>query len=150
LWSPPCIIRNRRGLVVSGKRLRWCSFDFLCRFPTLVIGGPVGASSSTGFFWYNSLSDLQTMSTGKLQGKTALITGGSKGLGRAMAVALAAEGASLALVSRDRAKLESVADEARAIYKNGGAGNCEARVFVADVAREADVARLREEVLAAF
>lgn len=81
----------------------------------------------------------------KLQGKTALITGGSKGLGKAMAIALAREGASLALVSRDRAKLESVASEARAVEKN-----CDARVFTADVSREEDVTRLREEVLSAF
>jgi len=80
----------------------------------------------------------------KLNGKTALITGGSKGLGRAMAIALAKEGASLALVSRDRAKLESVAAEAME------AGDCTAKVFVADVSREEDVARLRSEVAAAF
>jgi NAD(P)-dependent dehydrogenase (short-subunit alcohol dehydrogenase family) len=79
------------------------------------------------------------MPQGKLHGKTALITGGSKGLGKAMAIALAREGAAIALVSRDRAKLESVAAEA---------GN--ARVFVADVSREADVDRLRQEVSAAF
>ena len=38
----------------------------------------------------------------KLQDRTAVITGASKGLGRAMALALAAEGARIALVSRDR------------------------------------------------
>jgi NAD(P)-dependent dehydrogenase (short-subunit alcohol dehydrogenase family) len=85
------------------------------------------------------------MPSGKLQGKTALITGGSKGLGKAMAVALAREGAGLALVSRDRTNLESVAAEARAAQKD-----CDARVFVADVSREADVERLRQEVSAAF
>ncbi len=41
----------------------------------------------------------------KLQDRTAVITGASKGLGRAMALALAAEGARIALVSRDREKL---------------------------------------------
>lgn len=86
-----------------------------------------------------------TMPEPGLQGKTALITGGSKGLGRAMAIALAREGASLALVSRDRAKLESVAAEARAV-----AAQCDARVFVADVSSETDVTRLRQEVLGAF
>lgn len=85
------------------------------------------------------------MPQGKLQGKTALITGGSKGLGRAMAVALAGEGAHLALVSRDRARLEAVAGEAMAANPA-----CTAKVFVADVSREEEVARLRLEVAAAF
>jgi len=62
-----------------------------------------------------------------------------------MALALAKEGASLALVSRDRGKLESVASEAVAAQPD-----CAARIFVADVSREADVARLQSEVAAAF
>ncbi|MCU1259949.1 MAG: short-chain dehydrogenase/reductase [Bryobacterales bacterium] len=74
-----------------------------------------------------------------LKNKLALITGGSKGLGRAMALALAEEGAKIALVSRDREKLESVAAEVRA------AGS-EALVFVADVTSEEDVMRLEREV----
>jgi NAD(P)-dependent dehydrogenase (short-subunit alcohol dehydrogenase family) len=85
------------------------------------------------------------MPQGKLHGKTALITGGSKGLGRAMAIALAKEGANLALVSRDRSNLESVAAEAKSASEG-----CDAHVFVADVSREADVERLRQEVSAVF
>ena len=38
---------------------------------------------------------------GRLDGRVALITGASKGLGKAMALALAAEGARMALVSRE-------------------------------------------------
>lgn len=49
-----------------------------------------------------------------LQGKTALITGAGKGLGRAMALALAAEGVNLMLVGRTLADLENVAKEAEA------------------------------------
>ena len=79
------------------------------------------------------------MSDRILQGKLALITGGSKGLGRAMAVALAGAGARLALVSRDREKLESVAAEV-------AAAGSEAHVFVADVAREGDVARAEMDI----
>ncbi|HCC58289.1 MAG TPA: short-chain dehydrogenase [Solibacterales bacterium] len=75
---------------------------------------------------------------GTLSGKMALITGASKGLGRAMAKSLAGAGAHVALVSRDRAKLEDVAKELR---DAGG----QASVFVADVAIESQVARLAEE-----
>ena len=76
-----------------------------------------------------------------LDGKFALITGASRGLGRAMAVALAGAGARLALVSRDREKLESVAGEVRS-------AGAEAHVFAADVAREEDVLRLEREISA--
>ena len=78
-----------------------------------------------------------------LSGKTALITGASKGLGRAMALALAEAGAHVALVSRDEAKLHGVAEEIR-----DGGGRAE--VFVADVADEAAVAQVRETFAAKF
>ena len=42
-----------------------------------------------------------------LTGKTALITGGSKGIGKAIAAALLAEGVSVTLVSRDAKQLEA-------------------------------------------
>src|SRR5581483_11070184 len=79
----------------------------------------------------------------KLAGKIGLITGASKGLGKAMALALGAVGVKLALVSRDRAKLEAVAGGVR------GAGG-EAQVFVADVTREDQVTALEKDVTAAF
>jgi NAD(P)-dependent dehydrogenase (short-subunit alcohol dehydrogenase family) len=74
-----------------------------------------------------------------LSGKVALITGGSKGLGKAMALSLSAAGAKIALVSRDRTLLEEVAQEIRA-------GGGEAAVHVADVTSEADVARIGQEI----
>jgi NAD(P)-dependent dehydrogenase (short-subunit alcohol dehydrogenase family) len=42
------------------------------------------------------------METDFLQGRTALITGGNRGLGKAIALALGSAGARLALVARDR------------------------------------------------
>jgi len=81
--------------------------------------------------------------TMKLQDRTAVITGASKGLGRAMALSLAAEGARVALVSRDREKLTAVADEVTAA---GG----RATVFTADVTSEEDVRRVESEILAVY
>jgi NAD(P)-dependent dehydrogenase (short-subunit alcohol dehydrogenase family) len=83
------------------------------------------------------------MTDKKLNGKVALITGASKGLGKAMALALAGAGAKLALVSRSVEQLNAVAKEAQAA---GG----EAKVFVADVSREDDVARIEREVTEAY
>ena len=50
----------------------------------------------------------------KLQGKSALITGATKGIGRAIALAFAAEGASIAVTGRNEAELASLRGEAEA------------------------------------
>ena len=47
----------------------------------------------------------------QLQGKTALVTGASMGIGRAIAKGLAAEGARIAIAARRRNLLEQLADE---------------------------------------
>lgn len=78
-----------------------------------------------------------------LKGKTAVITGASRGLGKAMAMALAGEGVNIALVARDREKLEEAAGKCR----EAGA---EAEVFVADLTSEEAVARVEGEVKARF
>jgi NAD(P)-dependent dehydrogenase (short-subunit alcohol dehydrogenase family) len=83
------------------------------------------------------------MSEKKLDGKVAVITGASKGLGKAMALALGAAGASLALVSRNREQLNGVA---RGVKDAGG----EARVFPADVSEEDQVLKLERDVVEEF
>lgn len=52
----------------------------------------------------------------KLKYETALVTGASRGLGRALALGLAEDGVRLALVARGRKELESVASEIRTRY----------------------------------
>jgi NAD(P)-dependent dehydrogenase (short-subunit alcohol dehydrogenase family) len=49
----------------------------------------------------------------RLTGKIAVITGAGRGIGRAIALAFAAEGAHLALIARTAAELEQAAEEAR-------------------------------------
>jgi len=78
-----------------------------------------------------------------LKGKVAVVTGSSRGLGKAMAVALAAEGVRVALVSRTEEELDRVAGE---IAEAGG----EAAVFVTDVARRDQVKSAASKILSRF
>jgi NAD(P)-dependent dehydrogenase (short-subunit alcohol dehydrogenase family) len=80
----------------------------------------------------------------ELQGKVALITGGSDGLGRAAAARLAAEGARVAICARRREPLEEAAAALRAA--SGG----EVLAVVADVTSGPDCQRLVEEAAGAF
>jgi NAD(P)-dependent dehydrogenase (short-subunit alcohol dehydrogenase family) len=78
-----------------------------------------------------------------LHGKTAVITGASKGLGKAIALALGTAGANIALVSRDVEQLNVVK---QAVESAGGV----AHVFPADVSEEEQVHRLEHDVLRTF
>jgi 3-oxoacyl-[acyl-carrier protein] reductase len=48
-----------------------------------------------------------------LNGKNALVTGAGKGIGRAIAIALAIEGVNLAILARTQQDLETLSDELR-------------------------------------
>ncbi len=74
-----------------------------------------------------------------LSGQVALVTGASRGLGRAIAVTLAANGARVACVARSLDKLEATVAE---ISAAGG----HAAHFVCDVSRSEDVTALVDEV----
>jgi NAD(P)-dependent dehydrogenase (short-subunit alcohol dehydrogenase family) len=78
-----------------------------------------------------------------LSGKTAVITGASRGLGEAMSLALADAGARIALVARDVERLKAVKSS---IETKGG----KAELFAADVTSEQDVARLQHELQSDF
>jgi NAD(P)-dependent dehydrogenase (short-subunit alcohol dehydrogenase family) len=75
----------------------------------------------------------------RLDGRLAVITGASDGIGRAFALAYARSGAELVLVSRGRDKLEEV----RAAVKATGGY---AHIISADVSKTGDIQRIEQEV----
>ena len=80
----------------------------------------------------------------KLNDKTALVFGGSRGLGRAIAAELSAEGARVVIVARDAARLEATAAEIGAIALAGdvsqpGAGRALVREAAARLGRGVDI-----------
>ena len=76
-----------------------------------------------------------------LSGRVALVTGASQGIGRACALKFAASGAALAVVARNREKLDSLVSE---ITASGG----NAAAFLMDVADEQQIKAGIKEVLA--
>jgi NAD(P)-dependent dehydrogenase (short-subunit alcohol dehydrogenase family) len=89
------------------------------------------------------MTHRNVLDTFRLNGKTALITGGARGLGKTMALALAEAGADLALAGRSRESCEATAREI------AEATGRKVRAFEADVTSATDVTRLAEEVTAA-
>jgi NAD(P)-dependent dehydrogenase (short-subunit alcohol dehydrogenase family) len=79
----------------------------------------------------------------RLAGKTAIVTGGAGGIGRATSLAFAAEGARVAVVDVAPGAAEAVADEIRAA---GGS----ALALTADVSNEADIERVVADTVAEF
>ena len=75
-----------------------------------------------------------------LTGKTALITGGSRGLGLQLAHALGEAGAKVMISSRKADELEAAVSELQA-------AGIDARWVAADCAKDADIARLADEAL---
>ncbi|CAM6126639.1 unnamed protein product [Calypogeia fissa] len=83
-------------------------------------------------------------SEGKLKGKVALVTGGSRGIGREIALALAGDGASVVL---NYAGNEAAANEAVGLIKATGA---KAIAVKGDVSKEADVVATFDKAVEAF
>ena len=78
-----------------------------------------------------------------LNGRVAVVTGASRGIGRAIAIELAGAGAKLALASRDQAKLA----ETLSMVQAAGA---EAEIYLCDVRDEMQVGQMAEKVKARF
>lgn len=75
-----------------------------------------------------------------LSGRVALVTGAARGLGRAIAIGLARQGASVALLDRTRGELEAVAEEVQAL----GVG---ASIHICDVGDEPQIDAAVDQVI---
>src|SRR5258708_7132272 len=84
--------------------------------------------------------------SGTLSGKTAIVTGAGRGLGRAMALGLAHGGANVVLTAaRNRREIDRVAEDAAKIPAAGAI-----RQLLADVASEEDCQRVVSETVREF
>jgi NAD(P)-dependent dehydrogenase (short-subunit alcohol dehydrogenase family) len=79
----------------------------------------------------------------RLKDRVAIVTGGSRGIGKSITLAFAREGAKVAIVGRDKSRAEEVTAQ---IESNGGS----AIGLHADVSIEADVTHMVEQVLSKF
>jgi 3-oxoacyl-[acyl-carrier protein] reductase len=80
----------------------------------------------------------------KLTNKVAIVLAASKGLGKAIATTLSAEGAKVVIGSRDEAELNKTADEIRALTGN------EVAAFTVDVSNAEDIAAFVKKAANAF
>jgi NAD(P)-dependent dehydrogenase (short-subunit alcohol dehydrogenase family) len=82
---------------------------------------------------------MEAVSKGALSGRTAIVTGGGRGIGAAIAIAFAEAGAQVAISGRDEAALDATL---KSLRERGA----RAAAFVCDVASPGDVTRLAADV----
>ncbi|MEW5985753.1 MAG: 3-oxoacyl-ACP reductase FabG [Chloroflexota bacterium] len=68
---------------------------------------------------------IKSINTLSLDGRRAVITGGGRGIGRAIALAYAQTGADVAITARSEAEIEEVADQVRALGRRALAITCD-------------------------
>jgi retinol dehydrogenase-14 len=83
--------------------------------------------------------------SGSMAGRTVLVTGGTGGIGKAIAIGLATIGARVGITGRDLARAEQAAADIRT-----AAGNPAVDAFAADMSSQAEVRRLAVAVLEAY
>ena len=81
----------------------------------------------------------------RLDGKSAIVTGGSKGLGLAIAKEFAASGADVAILARDQATLA----EAKAKIQAGAPGR-KVTAISCDVSKAADIRKTYDQIMSEF
>lgn len=79
----------------------------------------------------------------EFKGKTAVVTGSSGGIGKAIAIGLAKEGTDIVLASRNIAKMEAVKKEIESLGRKAIAIKC-------DVSRDEDVFDMKDKAIKAF
>lgn len=94
--------------------------------------------------YYNPMESLMTGGSHEVDGRVAIVTGASRGLGRAIALELAAQAVTPVVAARSGAALDAVAAEARE------RGAPDALAICADLAKAGEPERVVQEAIARF
>jgi hypothetical protein len=111
----------------------------------LTIDGPASGIAETHSRRHSELLRSLVMDLG-LQGKTAIVAAASQGLGKAVALAFAGEGANVVMFSRNPASIDTAANDVH----NAGLKGSQLLGLTADVTRPSDLERVVKATVDAF